>query len=70
VANNGQEGFDKFKEQQPPFSAVLMDMQMPVMDGLESTSLIRKFEEEVSNYILIHSHSHLSSFIFFTTLVL
>jgi len=38
-ANNGQEGLDAFGENQ--FDIVLMDLQMPVMDGYEATIAIR-----------------------------
>jgi len=44
IAGNGQIGFDRFKEEK--FYLVLMDCQMPVMDGFTATERIREFEEE------------------------
>ena len=42
VANNGQEGVDAAKQNQ--YDAILMDIQMPVMDGHTATKRIRKWE--------------------------
>jgi len=39
TANNGQEAVDLVKNNS--FDAVIMDMQMPVMDGIEATKVIR-----------------------------
>jgi CheY-like chemotaxis protein len=45
TASNGQMALDMYKSN-PNFVLVVMDVMMPIMDGLTSTMLIRKYEWE------------------------
>ncbi|AKF25489.1 hypothetical protein YH65_08980 [Sulfurovum lithotrophicum] len=42
IANNGQKAVDMIKERKVTFDLVLMDINMPVLDGYSATELIRK----------------------------
>ncbi|MGM0411607.1 MAG: PAS domain S-box protein, partial [Bacillota bacterium] len=44
LVENGKEAVDKYKEDN--YSLILMDIQMPKMDGYEATSIIRNWETE------------------------
>lgn len=51
VANNGKEALDKLKDNH--YDIILMDLMMPVMDGLETTRLIREQEKETGSRNII-----------------
>ncbi|WP_320174974.1 response regulator [Maridesulfovibrio sp.] len=46
VAENGSEAFELFQRKE--YDVVLMDIEMPVTDGYEATTLMRGFEKEHS----------------------
>ncbi|KAL4863315.1 hypothetical protein BDV12DRAFT_177667 [Aspergillus spectabilis] len=48
TATNGLIALNKYKESPSAFKVVLMDVSMPVMDGIDATRHIRAFEREQS----------------------
>ena len=56
LAKNGKEAIDLIMEND--FNMVIMDIEMPVMNGLETTSAIRKIEGRKSQIPVIALTAH------------
>ena len=64
LALNGLEGVKKFKESKTNnsnFSLIIMDINMPVMNGIEATKEIRKIDKNIP--IIVYSALNVSKFI-------
>jgi signal transduction histidine kinase/ActR/RegA family two-component response regulator len=63
VAGNGSEALAKLKftlppDERPAYDLILMDIQMPVMDGLRATAMIRAQEEAAARLPIIAITAH------------
>ena len=58
-ASNGQEGLEKYKAFMPDL--VIMDIEMPIMDGYESSSRIKSFDPKAKILVVTGNPQHPSA---------
>jgi signal transduction histidine kinase/FixJ family two-component response regulator len=47
IASNGQEAVNMFEQNKDKYSLIFMDLQMPIMGGIEATKIIRKMDNNI-----------------------
>src|SRR5262245_53647179 len=52
-AVNGREAVELVQSDPDAFSLILMDLQMPVMDGITAAQMIRQHENHTNRHIII-----------------
>ncbi len=63
IVNNGQEALDSLDDKNFGYDIVLMDVQMPIMDGLTATAAIRSHEQMTGKHLPVvgitaHASNH------------
>ncbi len=57
IANNGQEAVEKFTSSPEDFDLIFMDIQMPEIDGMEATEIMRKKGFDTIPIIAMTAHA-------------
>jgi len=47
IANNGKEAIDMFENDNNRYDLILIDVQMPIMDGITATKILRKYNAKI-----------------------